>query len=523
MVTAPLSNVALPHARHSALLLTMSFICTMLTFINMGCITAATPDLSGTFVVGTLDVSWSGAACPLGTALAFTGATYLWSRIGLRRALRLALMLICFGAVLGLIADHFLIMIFARFLQGIGGGLALVYATGLLNEALPQEARKLPMGLRMCSIGLASCSSPVLGCILVQYSSWRGLFVGIGIISAILCLLTSLYVPNQKIPKSGKFDWVSFFFLGMGCVCILMVIIYGEIDGWNAGNVLAWMYGGFCSFLMLVVSCLSHKTPLLDFRILGNWRFLFALLASLCNIFCICWIRVGTVQYMRNVMNYEPIQIARVFIVLVLSFCVGAAIVLPLMQKGKIALRVGMMSGLLGLGGAAFLLSRVDDNCSWIDVACPLSLFGIGYAFCLIIATPLALRGVPPSRASTSARTLNTIRYIFISMYVSSVSTVLAHMKTDFHFTVAEHVREEASGTAYTLDFWQRNFISEGKTPAEVHAAVDALLQKAVSLQSQIFSVDYFYLCTVMVGAAGVLFTVLCLKLKPESERLSAS
>lgn len=47
------------------LLLGMACACTMLTFLNMGCITAATPDLSGTFVVGTLDVSWSGAACPL--------------------------------------------------------------------------------------------------------------------------------------------------------------------------------------------------------------------------------------------------------------------------------------------------------------------------------------------------------------------------------------------------------------------------------------------------------------------------
>ena len=75
------------------LLTGMACACTMLTFLNMGCITAATPDLSGTFVVGTLDVSWSGAACPLGTALSFTVAAYLWARIGLRRSLRTALLI----------------------------------------------------------------------------------------------------------------------------------------------------------------------------------------------------------------------------------------------------------------------------------------------------------------------------------------------------------------------------------------------------------------------------------------------
>lgn len=496
------------------LLLTMSFACTMLTFVNMGCITAATPDLSGTFVVGTLDVSWSGAACPLGTALAFTAAGYLWSRIGLRRALRFAMMLIAGGALLGLAADYFLMMVLARFIQGVGGGLALVYGTGLLNEALPPEKRSLPMGLKMCSIGLASCASPVIGCLLVQYWNWRGLLICSGLAALLVGTLTTLYVPNRKIPKSGKFDWFSFLALGMGCCCILMVIIYGEIDGWTAPNVLTWIYGAFCSFVLAAISCLTHQTPLLDLRILANGRFLCGLIASLCNIFCICWVRVGTVQYMRNVMNYEPVHIAGVFLILVAAFCVGAAIVLPLMLHGKLALRVGMMSGLTGLGAAGFFLSRLDANCSWVDVAWPLVLFGMGYAFCLNTATPLALRGVPKSRAINAARTLNTIRYVCICMYISSVSTVLAHMKTDYHFTVAEHTREGAPGISHTLEQWHGQLAVIGKTSGNIQSEINILLNKAVSLQSQIFSMDFFYLHTFLAGAAGILFALLCIKVK---------
>lgn len=332
------------------LLTGMACACTMLTFLNMGCITAATPDLSGTFVVGTLDVSWSGAACPLGTALSFTVAAYLWARIGLRRSLRTALLIMLAGTLLGLAADHFFLMIAARFLQGAGGGLALVYGTGLVNAALPPERRGVAMGVKLCSIGLASCASPVVGCLLVQYWHWRGLFVIVGAAAAVLAVLTTLYVPNQKIPKGGKFDWFSFLAVGMGCVCMLMVLIYGETDGWTAPGVLAWMYGGFCSFALAFISCMTHRTPLLDVRVLGNWRFLCGLLASLCNIFCICWVRVGTVQFMRNVMNYEPVGIAYVFMVLVAGFCGGAALVLPLMQKGRLAPAGGHDGGAAGAG-----------------------------------------------------------------------------------------------------------------------------------------------------------------------------
>mgnify|MGYP000830397797 CR=1 FL=1 len=166
-------------------------------------------------------------------------------------------------------------------------------------------------------------------------------------------------------------------------------------------------------------------------------------------------------------------------------------------------------------------LSRLDAGCSWLDVAWPLGLFGIGYAFCLNTATPLALRGVEGRSAAASSRTLNTVRYIFISLYVSSVSTVLAHMKTGFRFSMAEQVRDDSPGTAHTLDMWQRHFAETGGTAREIHASVDAVLQKAVALQSQVFSVDTFYLCTVIVGAAGVLFALFCLK--SGQERKAAS
>ena len=67
----------------------------------------------------------------------------------------------------------------------------------------------------------------------------------------------------------------------------------------------------------------------------------------------------------------------------------------------------------------------------------------------------------------------------------------------------------------------QRHFAETGGTAREIHASVDAVLQKAVALQSQVFSVDTFYLCTVIVGAAGVLFALFCLKSSPERKAAS--
>ncbi len=68
---------------------------------------------------------------------------------------------------------------------------------------------------------------------------------------------------------------------------------------------------------------------------------------------------------------------------------------------------------------------------------------------------------------------------------------------------------------------WQRHFAETGGTAREIHASVDAVLQRAVALQSQVFSVDTFYLCTVIVGAAGVLFALFCLKSSPERKAAS--
>lgn len=489
----------------------------MLTFINLGSITAATPDLSGTFVVGTLDVSWSGAACPLGMALSFTCVGYLLSRIGLRRSLRFAMVLVAGGAALALATDNFFLMVVARLVQGAGGGLSIACGTGLLNAALPPERRSLQMELRRCSIGVASCVSPIVGCVLVQYASWRWLFAAVGAAAVVLGILASSYAPNAKIPKSGKFDWFSFLALGAGFCCLLMVIIYGETDGWTAPNVLAWSYGGASALTLAVLSCLTHKSPLLDLRVLGNGRLLCGLAASLCNIFCVCWVRAGTVQFMRNVMHYEPIDIAFVFVFLTLSFGMGAAAVLPLMLRGGLPLRVGMMAGLLCLGGSAFFLARLDANCSWFDVAWPLMVFGGGYALCLHVATPLALRGVGADRLPSAARTVNTVRFLFICLFTSSVSTVLAHMKTNYQFTVAERASEGSPGVTYAMEQWGRQLAQAGKSAADVHAQLQTLMNQALSLQSQVFSTDAFYLTIVFAAALGMLLALLCLRVKRSS------
>ncbi len=510
--SAPPPNPSVQEGANRLILLGIVFFCSLLIYVNMGCITAATPDLSGSFVVGMLDVSWSGAACPLGMMAALTFAAYPWARIGLRRSLRFALLLILAGAAGALIADHFLMMIISRFLQGFGSGMALVYGTGLINAALPPESRAFPTSLRVGVIGLGSCASPVIGCLFVQFSGWRSLFVAVALAAILLIILTSRYVPNAKIPKSGKFDWFSFLMILTGCLCIIMILIDGETDGWTSPVLIAWLYGGVSAFTLALISCLTHKTPLLDFRLLGNARFLCGMLASLCNIFCVCWVRSGTVQYMRNIMGYEPMDIAVVLMVLVFAFCLGSGVILPLMSKKKIALRVGMMAGMISLGGSGFFLSRLNTGSSWLDIAWPLAVFGLGYALCMHMATPLALRGVPAEKIPSAARMLNSMRYLFICFYISSVSTVLAHMKTAYHFSVAERTREGAPETVSTMDLWQSHFSSSGFSASEAHAGVQAVLSKAVALQSQVFSADYFYLCTVIAGALGVLFAFLCVK-----------
>lgn len=486
--------------------------CSFLNYVNIGAITAATPDLSGTFVVGALDVSWAGASCPMGMVAAFCLSGYLWSRLGIRKSMRVALSALFIGSILALIADHFLLMIISRVLQGAGGGMTLVFGTGILMDLLTGKMMKFWSTVKISVIGVASCLSPVIGCLLVQYWNWRGLFVIVAVCAFLMILLNEWCSSNHMLSKQDKFDWTSFSFLFLGCISILMVITNGEIEGWSSFTVIAWFYAGISFFILTFLSCFTHKTPLLNVRHLLTWRFTLGLLVALCNLFCICWLRVSIVQFMRNVLGYEPVHIAYVFIWPVLSFALFTAIMIPLVIREWIAPRVTMMLGLTLFTFSAFLMTRLDTGTSQESIILALVIYGVAYSFCLLSATALVLRAIKPQEASSANRLLNASRNIVIAIVVSAASTILTHTTSLYRYSVEENTSSDHPGVSYTLNVWTEYFKETGANNAEVHAGTNTMLGKAYALQSKVFSMNSLFMIAVLVGASGTFLALFCLR-----------
>lgn len=215
---------------------------------------------------------------------------------------------------------------------------------------------------------------------------------------------------------------------------------------------------------------------------------------------------------MRNVLGYDPMQIAYVFVWSVLAFIVFIAVLLPMIMRDKVAPRVVMMLGMTSLAACSFFLARLDTGSSSTAIILALMLFGCGYALCLLSATDLVLRAVSPTHMSSANRLLNSIRNISVAMIISAVSTVLAHTTTNYRFSVAEQTQENHPGVSYTMTVWNNYFQQSGEGEEQAQAEARAMLGRAVALQSQVFSMNYLFIIALLVGAGGTVVSLFCLR-----------
>lgn len=139
------------------------------------------------YVASTRDVQWVISLYTLALGVAAPLSGFLGDRLGAKRVYIGGLLLFVLGSALCGLAPNLALLIAARALQGIGGGIALPLATALLFAAFPPEQRGLAFGIFGIVLVFAPATGPLLGGWLVDQGQVPWIFfinVPIGLVGA---------------------------------------------------------------------------------------------------------------------------------------------------------------------------------------------------------------------------------------------------------------------------------------------------------------------------------------------------
>ncbi|MCX7760495.1 MAG: DHA2 family efflux MFS transporter permease subunit [Hydrogenothermaceae bacterium] len=227
------------------------------------------PKMMGPLQTDLYGVQWVITAYMIASAVMLILSEWLDKVIGLRNVFIAGIVLFTVSSFFCGQAQNIDWMIFSRVAQGIGEAFIMATAQTILFSVYPEEKKGLAMGIFGLGVSFAPALGPTLGGYITEYLDWRWVFfinIPVGIFTTLLALF---YLPETSmIREKAKLNFVSYFFLSVFTISLLILLSKGQQLGWFMSNFIVYLTViSVLSLLLYLISEILSKEPLIDFRI----------------------------------------------------------------------------------------------------------------------------------------------------------------------------------------------------------------------------------------------------------------
>ena len=254
------------------LILVASFMVVLdFTIVNI-----ALPSIEHDFGLGTSAVQW----VVTGYAIAFSGLLILGGRaadlLGRRRTFVAGLVVFSLASLAGGLAGDPELLVAARVVQGAGAALVAPSALSLITTSFPPGPRRTrAIGLYGCMASVGFVSGQVLGGVLVEWTSWRAVFlvnVPVGLAAALLAprVITVPAANTAPAEHTGRRrpDVRGAVLITAAVALAVFCISQGNVLGWTSPLVLGAAVAAACAAASFVAAETRHPAPLVRPRLL---------------------------------------------------------------------------------------------------------------------------------------------------------------------------------------------------------------------------------------------------------------
>jgi len=248
--------------------------------LNNSSVNVAIPKLMTIFGVDTDKIQWVVTTYMLTSGVVIPVTGFLGDYLGSKRLYIIALSVFTLGSLLCSLAWSLNIMIIARIIQGIGGGVIMPVSMAIIYKIVPRDKIGTALGVWGIAAMAAPAIGPTLGGYVIDHLSWHFVFslnIPVGILGILLAVFL---LPSEKPHLERKFDFWGFVLVIGGCFAFLLALSQGHKEGWTSQYIVNLLLGGFFALILFVFVELEQDNPILDIRILKNKIFSLSVVAS---------------------------------------------------------------------------------------------------------------------------------------------------------------------------------------------------------------------------------------------------
>ena len=186
---------------------------------------------------------------------------------GKKRVFVATLIALAAGSLLAAVASSIGVLIVARVIQGIGGGMVPV-AFGIIRDEFPARKVTGAVGILASLTAVGAGLGIVLAGPIVNLLGYHWLFWIPMILTVVAAVSAVLFVPESPVRTPGRISWLPALLLSAWLVALLIALSQAPVWGWGSGTVIGLLAGAVVLAAGWVISELRAATPLIDMKMM---------------------------------------------------------------------------------------------------------------------------------------------------------------------------------------------------------------------------------------------------------------
>jgi len=415
---------------------------TFMEVLDTSVANVALPHIAGNLSATTDESTWVLTSYLVSNAIILPATNWLGRYFGRKRFLVVCIGLFALSSALCGAATSLGMLLFARVLQGAGGGALQPIAQAVLLESFPLEKRGSAMAVYGMGIVVAPIIGPTLGGWITDNYSWRWIFyinVPIGILAIFMANMFIEDPPYISKEHPGRIDYIGFGLMALGLSTLQIVLDKGQDADWFASSFItaAAIFAGV-TLVAFVIWELYTPEPIVNLRVLGNRNF-----------------AVGTVLIaMMGAVLYGTIALLPLFLQTLMGYPaldsglatsprgIGAVISMIVVGRlvGRIDGRYLVMFGFALTGFSTYLLTNIDLQIAMGSIAMPQIISGLAIGFVFVPLSVMATGMLSQEQIGGATGIFNLMRNLGGSFGIAGVTTMLARSAQLHQAQMVQHL-----------------------------------------------------------------------------------
>lgn len=246
------------------LLLVIMIIGCFFSTLNQTLLNVALSDLREIFDVDTTTIQWLSTGFMLVNGVFIPVTAFLMKRFSTRQLFIFSMGSLLVGSIISACAGNFGVLLTGRMVQAVGAGIIIPLMMTVVVYLFPAEERGKVMGKMGFAIIFAPAIAPTLAGFLLDYVSWRWLFIMMIPFVVVIILLALKYLINVSTPQKVKLDVLSVIYSTIGFGFILYGFSSAGSRGWDDSLVLTTIIVGVMITVLFVIRQVRSGDPLLN-------------------------------------------------------------------------------------------------------------------------------------------------------------------------------------------------------------------------------------------------------------------